>query len=516
MLAVNASCRAVLPSCPLCLLSGLSLLFALTTGCGGNGTSPRAAGNDEGGGSSADGSQGTGDDAGSSADSPSSSADAPADGPRSGDAGGGGSPDATSGANGDAGSVASDGASPDHFTAGSPDAAGGADGSSGGSDASSADGGTAQCSASPLGMLASTSLSVRFANSIMTRWPDPRNIGGSAHGWDYNVGIVLQGMERVFERTGDMSYVTYIQKYVDAFVDSSGAISGLPALPAGYALDTIEPGTMLLFLYQQTGLAKYQTAAAQLLGILTGAYPKNPLGGFWHKQQYPNQMWLDGIYMAEPFVLKYGTLFSSCGTFCVDTPVQQITLIAAHTEDTTTGLFYHAWDQSLMAAWANPTTGRSPSVWDRGMGWFAMAIVDLLHDLPATNSSRAQFVQWLQQMAAGIKSTQDAATGLWYQVVDMPTGTGNFIETSGSGMFIYALKAGIDNCYIDSSYLAVAQKGWTGMQAEVQTDSMGPVITNAVQGMGVQNNYAAYVNQTRLSNSGHGLCGVLMAGSQME
>jgi unsaturated rhamnogalacturonyl hydrolase len=382
-------------------------------------------------------------------------------------------------------------------------------------DTAAPDTGAPRC-APVTGRLSPTTLSVRFADSIMARWPDARNIGGTAHGWDYNVGIALQGIERVYERTGDSRYVTYIQQYVDRFVDSAGAISGLPAIPAGYALDTIEPGTMVLFLYRQTALAKYQTAAQALLQILSGAYPRNASGGFWHKQQYPNQMWLDGIYMAEPFVAQYGTLFSTCGSFCVDTPVQQTALIAPHTLDTASGLFYHGWDATMMAAWANPATGRSPNIWSRGMGWFAMALVDVLRFLPAGDPNRLQFIQWLAGMATGIKSTQDAATGLWYQVTDMAPAAGNFIETSGSGMFVYALKVAVDQCYIDPSYLAVAQRGWAGIQAEVQTDAMGPVITNAVQGMGVQNNYGAYVNQARLSNSGHGLCGVLMAGSQME
>lgn len=399
--------------------------------------------------------------------------------------------------------AAPDATLPDASPSTTPDAAG------------ATDAGDAACPAT-LGTLSSTSISVSFANSVMARWPDPRNVGGSAHGWDYTVGVVLQGMARVYERTGDARYFTYIQQYVDDFVDDAGANSGLPAIPpsSNYDLDNFEPGNLLLFLYQKTGMPRYSTAAQSLLSIFNN-YPRNANGGFWHKGTYPNQMWLDGIYMAEPFIAGYGAIFSSCGSFCDTTPGQQITLIAQHTQDVTSGLAYHAWDPSLAAAWANPTTGRSPAVWSRGLGWFAMALIDVLRVTPSSSSSQPPFVQILQSLAAGLKASQDPQTGLWEQVVANGC-NGNYIETSGSGMFIYALKGGVDACVLDPSYLAVAQRAWTGLKAEITMDAMGPVITNAVAPMGVQTSCAAYVSQPRVSNSGQGLCGVLMAATAME
>ena len=213
-------------------------------------------------------------------------------------------------------------------------------------------------------------------------------------------------------------------------------------------------------------------------------------------------------------------MFGACGSFCGDTVVEQVTLLAQHVRDATTGLLYHAWDDSAAgqkAAWADATTGRSPVIWGRALGWYAMALVDTLGDLPASQSGGAELLTLLGSLATGLQATQDATTGLWYQVLDQGSKSDDWLETSASGMFVYALKVGVDRGYVDASYLAVANRGWQGLQTKVTTDSAGlPSINGAVQGMGVQTSYAGYVDQTALSNSPHGLCAILLAASEME
>ena len=363
--------------------------------------------------------------------------------------------------------------------------------------------------------LAADSLAVRFANAVMTRWPDPNSINATA-GFEYNHGIVLRGMEQVYRRTGDARYLAYIKKYVDSYVDASGAVN----IPSTFSFDNLQPSVLLPFLYQQTGTAKYQLAANNIRARYD-TIPRNADHGFWHKQSYPNQMWLDSIYMGEPFLARYGAVFGTCGAFCGDTVTQQVLLLAQHVQDTATGLLYHAWDDSpagQKAAWADATTGRSPVIWGRALGWYAMAIVDTLDDLPSSQTGRSDMLSVLASLANGLKNTQDATTGLWYQVVDQGSKSDDWLETSGSGMFVYALKVAVARGYLDSSYLAVAQSGWKGLQTKVTTDSSGlPTINGAVQGMGVQTSYAGYVNQTpTLSNSPHGLCAILLAASEME
>jgi unsaturated rhamnogalacturonyl hydrolase len=347
----------------------------------------------------------------------------------------------------------------------------------------------------------------------MSRWPDPVNIS-SQNAWEYNHGIVLRGMQQVWSHSCDPKIVSYIQKYADEFVDASGTVN----IPAAHSFDNIEPSVLLPFLYQQTKLAKYHTAADNIRARYD-TIPTNPDGGFWHKQTYPNQMWLDSIYMGEPFLDQYGVVFGTCGSFCSDTIFKQTLLLAQHVQDPTTGLLYHAWDDSpagQKAAWADPTTGRSSVVWDRALGWYAMAAVDMLPDLPA-GANRDSLMSILTGIAAALKADQDPATGLWFEVVDQGSMSTDWVETSGSGMFVYALKVAVDRGYLDASYLAVANRGWQGLQAKVTTDSGGlPTITDAVEGLSVQNNYAGYISASTLSNSPQGLCGILLAAAEME
>lgn len=355
---------------------------------------------------------------------------------------------------------------------------------------------------------------MRFADAVMTRWPDPTSIN-SGSGFEYNDGIVLRGIEQVYRHTQDARYLAYIKKYLDAYVSSTGAVD----IPAAHSFDNIQPAVLLPFVYQQAGGAKYQQGA-DTVRTRYDTIPRNADDGYWHKQTYPNQVWLDSLYMGQPFLARYGAVFGTCGSFCADTVVEQILLIAAHVRDTKTGLLYHAWDDSpagQKASWADATTGRSPIVWGRALGWYAMAIVDTLGDLPADHAGRAEMIDILAGIAAGLKATQDAATGLWYQVIDQGSKSDNWLESSCTGMFVYALKLGVARGYLDAGYLSVADAGWKGLKTKVTTDSNGlPTINGAVQGMGVQTNYAGYVNQKVLSNSPHGLCGILLAASEME
>ncbi len=437
-------------------------------------------------------------------------------------AGAGGNGTASGGAGGRGGSSGSGGATKTGGTtsSGGTTSQGGAGGttSKGGSGGggSATDAGAAGQSGGDAGTLASDSLAVRFANMILSKWPDPASIDATA-GFEYNHGIVLRGVEQVYRHTGDSRYLAYIQKYIDENVSAAGVINLGTAF---VAFDDMQPSVLLPFLYQQTGLAKYQTAADTVRAFYD-KIPTNGDGGYWHKQALPNQMWLDGIYMGEPFLARYGAVFGTCGTFCGSTVVKQATLVGQHTLDTATGLYYHAWWDNNPTGTTKPNwadaNGRSPCIWGRAMGWYAMALVDTLGDLPADQTGRSDLLANLTGLAAGLKTTQDAKTGLWYQVMDQGSKSDNWTETSASGMFVYALKVAVNRGYIDSSYLSVANSGWTGLQTKVTTDASGsPSITGAVQGMNAEPTYALYVSQATKTNSSHGLCAILLAAAEME
>lgn len=355
-------------------------------------------------------------------------------------------------------------------------------------------------------------LAVRLADSVLLRWPDPSAISGK--GWEYTNGIVLAGIAEVYRANRDPRLLAYVRRYVDTFLRPDGSFDfGEDA--AGHNLDRIQPGVLVLFLWDETRDPKYEKAARWLRACFE-AFPRNASGGYWHKKKYPNQMWLDGLYMAEPFLAGFGRRFGDRG-FCFATPATQARLMAEHTRAGAAGLFRHAWDESRAAAWADPRTGISPEVWGRAMGWYAMALVDVLAELPEGHASRAALRELLAEAARGIRATQDPKTGLWFQVLDKGADPANWLETSASGMFVYALKRGADRGELDASYLDVARKGWAGLRAQVSEDAAGqPVVGGAVEGMSVQPDFAGYVSKRRVPNLPHGLCALLLAASAME
>jgi rhamnogalacturonyl hydrolase YesR len=354
---------------------------------------------------------------------------------------------------------------------------------------------------------------VRFADTVMATWPDPATIDPAKNGWEYNTGIVLFGMSRVYQSTRDRRYLDYIRRWVDGYVDDQGVLGWDQART--HNLDYIQPGMLILFLYEETGLPKYE-AAARTVREAFARIPKNADGGFWHKGIHPNEMWIDGIYMGQPFLVRYGRLFDDAA-FGNDTAVFQATLVAKHCLDPKTGLLYHAWDQDRNAEWADPKTGRSPVVWSRGMGWYVMALVDVLELLPPSHPGYPRLLDLLKQNVAGLARVQDPKTGLWFQVLDRPSLPGNWIETSSGGMFVYAIHKAIRLGLIDATYAGVAERGWKGLQATFAQDAAGrPVFVDAVQGMGVQVGAAEYLKVPRLRNSTHGLMAAQLAASEME
>ena len=356
-------------------------------------------------------------------------------------------------------------------------------------------------------------LGVRFAGMIMSQWPDPMTLDPNNNGWEYNSGIMLFGMTKMFEKTRDKRYLNYIKRWVDSYVEDNGNIKW--DQESSHNLDYIQPATLILFLYEQTKEEKYKIAAKKVRECYD-KIPKNAEGGFWHKGIHPNEMWIDGIYMAEPFIVHYGKLFGDT-EFCNNTAVFQTTLVAKHTYNPKTKLLYHAWDQDANAIWVTSKTGVSTEYWSRGMGWYVMALVDILEYLPRNHPGRAQLHGLLKDVVEGLKNVQDPKTGLWFQVLDKGDKPGNWIETSGSAMYIYTIKKAIRLKYIDPKYAGVAERAWKGLQSFIETDSKGmPVLKNAARGMDVQKDYGGYIVIPRLNNSTHGLLAVQLASSEME
>jgi unsaturated rhamnogalacturonyl hydrolase len=250
--------------------------------------------------------------------------------------------------------------------------------------------------------------------------------------------------------------------------------------------------------------------------------PRTNEGGFWHKKIYPYQMWLDGIYMAAPFYAEFGKTFDEPAAF--DDVAFQIMVIEKHTRDGKTGLLYHGWDESRKMGWANPETGCSPHFWGRAMGWYAMAIVDVLDYMPQDHAKRQDILAIFERMIAALVNVQDKATGLWYQVLDQGNRKGNYLEASGSCMFVYAIAKAVRMGYLAKTALDVAHKGYRGILDNlIRVDEQGLVNLEkvcSVAGLGGtpyrDGSYEYYVNEKIATNDYKGVGPFILASIEME
>jgi unsaturated rhamnogalacturonyl hydrolase len=232
-----------------------------------------------------------------------------------------------------------------------------------------------------------------------------------------------------------------------------------------FQLDSINAGKMLFELYKTSDEEKYRIAFEALRQQLKDQ-PRTKSGGFWHKKGYPNQMWLDGLYMAGPFLAQYAAEYGQPGDFT--DIVKQLTLAESHTRDTKTGLLYHAWDESRSQPWANKETGTSPHFWGRAMGWYCMALVDVLDFIPESR----KLIDIAQSLVGPLQEAQDAESGLWYQVLEPKAGSAgvrgkNYLESSASAMFVYFFLKMLRKGYTDASNAGeikdAALKGYAGL-----------------------------------------------------
>jgi unsaturated rhamnogalacturonyl hydrolase len=375
------------------------------------------------------------------------------------------------------------------------------------------------CSVAARGQAAAP-VSERMAKTVMAVWKD--NIASDPtrpDKWAYEQGVLLTGMEAVWLNTGDGRYFDYIKRHVDKFVADDGTIKTYKQ--EDYNIDNVQQGRILLLLYKVTGQDKYRKAADNLREQLR-KHPRTSEGGFWHKKVYPSQMWLDGLYMGEPFYAEYAATFGEAESF--DDIAKQFVLMETHARDAKTGLLYHGWDESKAQRWADKTTGRSPNFWGRAMGWYAMALVDVLEHFPAEHPRRAELVAILNRLAAAVERVQESQSGLWYQVLDRRGDKGNYLESSAAAMFVYALAKGTRLGYLPESYMKVAQKGWAGMQRQFVEEAEGGGVnfkgTVSVAGLGGNpyrdGSYEYYLSEKVVTNDPKGVGAFLMAAAEME
>jgi unsaturated rhamnogalacturonyl hydrolase len=335
--------------------------------------------------------------------------------------------------------------------------------------------------------------------------------------WDYTSGLLAQSLLELDRRLGEERYQPFVEKLIGSFIQPDGAINRYDL--DNYNIDHIAPGKAILRLYGLTGDERYRKAAVLLRSQLA-THPRTSEGGFWHKKRYPWQMWLDGLYMGEPFYAEYAYRFDERANF--DDIANQIVTVANHTYDPKIGLFYHGWDEKKEQPWSNKTTGQSANFWGRAIGWYAMAIVDVLDFFPTDHPRRPEIIAIYNKLAQGLLKHQDSATGLWYQVVDQGSRNGNYLEATASSMFVYSLAKAVNHGYLAADYTPAIRKAYAGIISQlVTTDNDGRVNLNQcceVAGLSADRNgtFEYYIGEKIRSNDLKGVGPFVLAGIELE
>jgi unsaturated rhamnogalacturonyl hydrolase len=335
--------------------------------------------------------------------------------------------------------------------------------------------------------------------------------------WHYIESCILKAYMDSYKRTGDEADYRFVKLFIDRLYDQSGMIPGIRL--DYYSIDQIRMASVLLSLYEVDPDPKYKRVADQLYGQLA-FYPRTDSGNFWHKQDYPHQVWLDGLYMGQPFYVEYVKQF--IGTRDYSDTIAQFANISRHLYNRENRLFYHAYDESRSIFWADKETGRSPQVWARAVGWLAMALVDVLELLAGEPADTGPLQEQLLEVIEGMLPYQHSS-GMWYQVVDRGASPGNYLEASGTLMLAFAILKGVRLSLLPSHWAVRGQAAFDGTASHYLREEQGEVLLGGIcKGAGLGRNpdsgivrdgsYEYYVyNEKVADNNGHGVAALLLA-----
>lgn len=356
--------------------------------------------------------------------------------------------------------------------------------------------------------------SARMAEAAIAR-ADPARVK-----WHYEDGFLLQALQRVAEDSGNAACGSFVRASIDHLVDGEGRIAAYRR--EEYNLDQINPGKVLFSLLRDTADRRYGTALEHLREQLR-RQPRTRSGGFWHKKIYPEQMWLDGLYMAAPFYARYAAAFGE--PEALHDVLHQLFLMEEHARDLQTGLLCHAWDESRRQLWANPESGRSPSFWARGMGWYAMALVDVLDFLQDSDPGKSSVISILHHLMRAVAGHRDEDSGLWFQVIDQGQRAGNYLESSASCMFVYAILKAVRRGYLrDEELRETAHRAYGGIVKNfIRTGADGyPSLTGTCASAGLggspyrDGSFAYYAGEKTADDDPKGLASFILASTEME
>jgi rhamnogalacturonyl hydrolase YesR len=365
-------------------------------------------------------------------------------------------------------------------------------------------------------------LARRLGHSEMSRNGDSLAYGGydtvsnRDAAWRYTTGLLAQALDDLSQAGAGDEYAEWARKTIDSYITEEGDIRTYKL--KDFNIDKINSGKMLLRLYQRHGDEKYLKAANHLREQLA-AHPRTSEGAFWHKERYPWQLWLDGVYMGMPFLAHHAVI--SGDDAGLEEAVNEFAISRRHLRDEDTGLYFHAWDEKKEQSWADPDTGLSRHFWSRGMGWYAMALVDVLDFIPPHRADlREPLIENIAELAEALlvyRSEQG-----WLQITDMPGAAGNYPEASGSSMFVYMLAKAVNKGYLGEEYRQVAADAFEDVARHflnVETDgsiSLENICAVAGLGFGRDGSYRYYMSEPVMRNDPKGTAPFIMAGIQVS
>ena len=346
----------------------------------------------------------------------------------------------------------------------------------------------------------------------------------------YHQGVFLSGMQRVYLLTGEKKYFNYIKDYVDCAIGPEGEIYGICHEIGGYddsewgkglrlraltMLDCKQPSILFYNLYDETGDEKYMTAAKTIAESMY-FWPVNEYGGYWHMMTQHNQMWMDGAYMAGPLSVMYAERFGD--EVLRERAIKQIFIMDDHIKDEKTGLYYHGWDPTKESEWADPETGLSANFWGRGMGWYPVAILDMLDYIPKDHPSVERLKSIVCDLLEALVKFQDKKTGMWFEVLDKIDREDNWVESSCTNLFIYSYAKAMRMGIIGKEYEEVMKKAYQGIVDRLYFDDEGfIVIDNVCIGTCIESGtYEHYINRETIKNDLHGAGAFILMCAEME
>lgn len=336
--------------------------------------------------------------------------------------------------------------------------------------------------------------------------------------WNYMDGCMINAILELYHITDNRKYLDFADAFIDYFVKDDGSI--LSYNPEDYNIDNVNAGKTLFDLYRLTKKDKYRKAIDTVYSQLE-KQPRTSTGNFWHKKIYPEQIWLDGLYMAQPFYMQYEITYNNCKN-CMDS-FNQFENVYKLMRDERNGLYYHAYDDSRKMFWCDKVTGLSDSFWLRALGWYAMALIDTIEIMPESLSEQKVRLQHIyKELIDSMLKYQDEETSMWYQVVNRGGIKPNYLETSGSAIFAYAIMKSVRLGILEDSYFTYGQRAFEGICKKYLSEKNGQLQLDGiclVAGLGNvemrEGTFEYYMREPIVANEAKGVAPLILAYIEM-